>query len=204
MDKSARNLHQQQGLWATHPDRELHAFKFSRNGGVLSANALMSIGASITQSNSSLHFHESHMPDFVGCDASSMLSIITGFTPARLWALLPYLDPNDYTNWSSNMTMLKAVAPVVGHDIALQAALDYSAMGSTKAKARNIQGQYDPAVFFKRVTPTVQAEIAVAALCSHARDQATSEVKHGNQEAAVYLATWHPTYFEHLCQELGI
>ena len=46
-DSSSAHLYQQQGIWMTHPDWKVQAFKHSFEGGVASASALIELGQSL-------------------------------------------------------------------------------------------------------------------------------------------------------------
>lgn len=193
-DSSGRNLWQQQGVWATAPDRTALAFREIHKAGVASADALIAIGASMVKPKP---------------ERSTLPAVQTppNEIARRLELALPFMDADTTSIWTTCMTAIKAVAPVISNDCAKALAVRYSEQGSDAAKASNDDDRYNPESFFHNVSPQMPPEAAVGTLLAFARDGAIAAVnadrgktafsKRGHA-AAVYLARFHRCAFDEL------
>ncbi len=189
-DQSGRHIYQQQGIWATHPDRKHLAFRHDIRAGLISTESILAAA-----------------PVQVVRERPVQKTFNITTESARLESALPWLDAEDTSIWMANITAFKAVSLIVGIDAARSLVIKYSAQGSERATARNTDSCYDPAQFFDSVSPSMSADVGMAVLCANARDNAVVEVKAskgaGNwtmrgREAAIYLAKHHGRLFNEL------
>ena len=190
-DQSGRHIYQQQGIWATHPDRKHLAFRYDIRGGLISTeSALAAAPVQVVREK-----------------LAQQITVNPTAETARLESALPWLDADDTSTWMANITAFKAVSLNIGIDAARSLAVRYSAQGSETATAKNDNSCYDPTQFFNNVCPNMPADIGMAVLCANARDMAVMEVKTSKdagdwtargQEAAIYLAKHHPRLFNEL------
>ena len=190
-DQSGRHIYQQQGIWATHPDRKHLAFRYDIRGGLISTeSALAAAPVKVIREKS-----------------VQQITFNPTAETARLESALPWLDANDTSIWMANITAFKAASLNIGMEAARSLAVRYSAQGNETATAKNAESCYDPTQFFDNVSPSMTADIGMAVLCANARDMAVIEVKTSKdagdwtargQEAAIYLAKHHPRLFNEL------
>lgn len=189
-DQSGRHIYQQQGIWATHPDRKHLAFRYDIRGGVISSESVLAAAPK----------------QVIKERVAQKISNPTA-EAARLESALPWLNAEDTSIWMANITAFKAASLIVGIDVARSLAVKYSAQGSESATARNADSCYDPAQFFDNVFPSMSADIGMAVLFANARDNAVAEVKASKdagvwtargREAAIYLSKHHGRLFNEL------
>lgn len=195
-DDSGKAMWQQQGVHAVHPDRIGKAFRIVHKAGVASADFLIAAGARVCKP-------KVDRPQYVARQLPSSVQI------DRLTKALPWIDAETTSTWITAITALKALAQVLGFDVAKQLAVTYSEQAGDAAKAKNSDKRYDPETFFDNVMPTMPPDAAMATLCVQARDGAVKAVNAdlGKPEwserghaAAVYLCQHHNKLFSEITE----
>jgi len=148
-DESGFALHQQQGVWATAPERAHRAFRHSHKAGVASAAALMAAAP---------------QPKPRQCDFSALAGVVR-FDGDRVANALQWIDPNTYGNWVNVAICLKAAYG----ETAFPAWLAWSEGAGETSKASN-DGRYAPERVWGELEPRLTADQGAAALFARARD----------------------------------
>lgn len=185
-DASGFNLHQQQGVWATHPARAQFAFRQVHKAGIADAAALLA--------------------ETPKRSPAQPASIVTA-APAnpdleRVRGALAWIDPNNYEQWIKVGFWLKAI---VG-DAAFPLWYLWSETASDASKACN-DGRYAPEKVWTSLSPTITAGQGQGALYARARDGAAAAVCRAMTDGAwgteaksalAYLRQHHPRRFDDL------
>jgi hypothetical protein len=190
-DRTAGNLYQQQGVWATAQEREHMAKRWSQIGRVLSVDAMLK-AAQLNYSTAQPHKTE----------PANSLTIGPPPSITQIKAALGVLDPNDYGTWNAALSYCTAIANGKGvdPDAVKSAFLDYSTRADQASQRGNDLQQYDPANRFDSWVPSISPEIGAAALFSAARnageriyrEAAARRNFKGAKPAWSYLAAYHP------------
>ena len=187
-DVSGFALHQQQGVWATAPEREHLAFRRIHRAGVASAAALVAA-----------------VPKVETPKRGSVLAAFSGpgmFDMQRVVDALEWLDPNQYQSWLSTAIYLKAAYG----DAAYPAWLAWGDTADEKHKVMN-NGECAPDKVWGEIEPRMPSGAGSGTLFAHARDNAVEAVRNASaigrwdqhaQVALVYLRRYHSRLYADL------
>ena len=197
-DPTGAKPYQQQGVWATSPDRAALAFRVVGRGAITSSDALIAAAPEVAR------------PFKVSGSAATNADLLLGVslpTLARLRAAAPWINTDTYEQWMRAMMACAALKPYIGEHEATNLAEGISCNAPDGTQARNTDAQYDPAVIVEQQTPTMPPEAAAGTLFAMARDSAIATVKADRgkaqlsdrgRAAALYLATHHRAAFNDL------
>jgi len=192
-DTSGRSLAQQQSGWITHPDRVHLAWKTRHVGAILSIRKALALAPEPLVKIRSV--------------VSTAAVLPATYQVHELRQRLDWGDADDYDTWKSTLVALKALAPILGVDIARQLAIEFSERGSDTAKADNDDPRYDPVVIFDRCVTTMSPDAARGWIFKAARAGATAAInaergranasKRG-KDAAQFLQEHHRAHWDAL------
>ena len=183
-DESGFALHQQQGVWATAPERAHRAFRHTHKAGIASAAAMMAAAPT---------------PKTRQCDFLPFAGVVR-FDGDRVANALQWIDPNTYGNWVNVAIWLKAAYG----NTALQAWLDWSEGADETSKASN-DGRYAPERVWGELEPRLTADQGVAALFARARDESLAAAQAASgagvwgrqgRAALAYLRAFHKRLYD--------
>ena len=192
-DASVGRLGQQQGVWATTPDRVEHAFSLRIEGRVWSASELIKLTPTkASKQSSGVSLHPTSPPNV---------------QVQRIRNAMPWLRDaaEHYEPWSRVISALKAAAIAIGYNHAKILALEFSALASDKAQADNDKRQYSPAHFFDNVQPVMPPEAGVGVVLGIAKEAAIAVVTAESggqalsvraQQALIYLNCNHRAWYD--------
>lgn len=175
-DDSGRHLHQQQGVWVVHPDRAKSAFRAIHKAGVASADTLIVAAPEVIKSTPQ-QTSLAPIPRSVVLPTNDLVD--------HLGQAIAFIDPDGMATWMRIIMALKALAPVVGADIACEFTLRYSERGSNTEK--NAQRKYNPAEVFRNASPSMPPDAALGVIYGEAKSGAVRAVN-----ACLGLPTWTP------------
>lgn len=184
-DVSGFALHQQQGVWATAPDRAGLAFRHIHKAGVASAAALVA-AAPQPRNETRTGFVPRIVP--------------VRFDRDRVAAALQWIDPNTYGNWVDAAIWLKGAYG----DEAFASWAAWGDAADDSSKAGN-DGRYAPARVWDELIPRLNTDQGAATLFARARDTALAAAREagrtgvwGSQPRAalVYLQTFHKRLYD--------
>lgn len=188
-DSSSKAMHQQQGVWATAPERAHLAFKIVHRAGIASADAL--IAAAPLQAPT----------------PRTIISRVVGpgsfgsVERDKITSALNLIDPNDYAVWMTVGACVKALEPCLGSS-ARHMWRGFSDGGSDSAKAKNDTKQYEPDSVFEALRPSMTADAALGTLMALAKTAAGELAVASDRERAlaalVHLRRFHPKTFEEM------
>lgn len=188
-DASGKAMHQQQGVWATAPERALIAFKIAHRAGVASADALIE-AAPVQVSTPRVSTSRVVGPGSFGSVERDKIA-----------SALELIDPNDYSAWMTVGACVKALEPCLGSS-AQHIWRGFSDRGSDSAKAKNDAKQYEPDAVFEALRPSMTADAALGTLMALAKTAAGELALGADRERAlaalVHLRRFHPKTFEDL------
>ena len=192
LDKSAANIHQQQGVWCTSKDRAHLAFRFAGRGAPASADALIQAAP--------VQIAPKTQRTLSGVNNSDLIAGVSTPPLERLRIALDWLDANDRDVLVDAGLWLKVLADVYGESVAFDLWIEWS---RTSAKFDDA----DAAMRWAGFDPYLGTEAAVGCLLAAARDATVSILKrelnnaeltaHG-KKAAIYLAQHHRRAFGEL------
>ena len=191
-DKTGSRLCQQQGLWATSPDRKHLAMRRSFTGGVASARALIARNPGSTRTVGQSSTATGAMRPALSTRPPLLTQVL---------AALRLFDSDEYHDWDRGVSLGVALAGYGGQfaqDVQ-QAVEDFSNSACARAQARNAQPQYDVATRFAKWKPTMSPDVAAATMFGEARDRARQIVERaiasgswkGTKPAWEYVAKYH-------------
>lgn len=184
-DQSGFALHQQQGTWATAPERVELAFRRMSRAGVCSAAALQAAG-----------------PKTEGPKPGGLHVVATEpgeFDAAHVAGALALLDANDYSDWFNALAWLKAAYGASAYPVWL-------AWSQTASEQHRANKDECAAEWAKLVT-RIPAGAGAGKLFGFARDAAVSAVKQAGQSgqwgqreksALILLKRFHPKTYAQL------
>jgi hypothetical protein len=154
-DQSGFALHQQQGVWATAPERTHLAFRRMSRAGVCSAGALLAAAPKIERPKSAgLHIVVTEPGEFDAVHVTNALALF---------------DSNDYASWFDTRAWLKAAYG----DAAYPAWLVWSQTANDQHRA----DEDKCAAEWATLTPRIPAGAGAGKLFGSARDVAVAAVK---------------------------
>lgn len=177
-DISGFAMYQQQGCWATAPERVNLAFRRENRAGLCSAAGLIALAPKIEDLN---------LP--VVCVAYSFSA---NFDAERVRDALQWFDSNDYTAWFNTRAWLKASYG----DAAYQVWLEWS----QKADVPHRATEDECATEWEALNPRIPAEAGAGALFGAARNAVVEVISHAMQSqqwgqcersALIYLRRYH-------------
>lgn len=183
-DESGFALHQQQGVWATAPERAHRAFRHTHKAGIASAAALMAVAP---------------QPKIRQGDFLPRAGVVR-FDGDRVASALQWIDPNTYVNWVNVAIWLKAAYG----DAAFPAWLAWGDGAGETSKASN-DGRYAPERVWGELEPRVTADQGAAALFARARDESLAAAQAAGgagvwgrqgREALAYLRGYHKRLYD--------
>ena len=192
-DTTGARVYQQQGVWATAPEREHLAFRIVKKGALASVDALIDAAPKVTSVPASSRPTRISTPYLrVGVSASA----------DRLRAALNWIDPNNYTSWISTLAGLRAAALQIGEEAAHALWIEFSESADATAKAKNETDRYSPESMWARFSPSAApVDALLGAIFARARDSALAAIgaERGRTEwsergrkAYTYMAANHP------------
>ena len=188
-DSSGKAMYQQQGVWATTPDRAHLAFKIVHRAGIVSADSLIAAAPVRVLTPRSVTYHVFGPGSFGVVERDKITSALT------------LIDPNDYADWMTVGSCTKALENRLGSS-ARGLWQEFSERGSTDAKAKNDAKQYDPNAVFDALSPSMTADAALGTLMALAKKAAVELSVGGDRERAlaalVHLRRFHPKTFEEM------
>lgn len=188
-DSSGKAMHQQQGVWATAPERAHLAFKIVHRAGVASADALIAAAPVQVLTPRSVTRPVFGPGSFGTVERDKIASA------------LKLIDPNDYAVWMTVGSCAKAIENCLGSS-AHGLWHEFSERGNDAAKAKNGDKQYDPDTVFDALHPSMTADAALGTLMALAKKAAVELAVDGDRERAlaalVHLRRFHPKTFEEM------
>lgn len=192
-DASGKAMHQQQGVWATAPERAHRAFKIEHRAGVASADALIE-AAPVQVATPRVSTSRVVGPGSFGSVERDKIA-----------SALELIDPNDYSVWMTVCACVKALEPCLGTS-AQRIWRGFSDRGSDSAKAKNDAKQYEPDAVFEALRPSMTADAALGTLMALAKTAAGELAVAADRERAlvalVHLRRFHPKTFEKMRGDL--
>jgi hypothetical protein len=186
-DPSGFALHQQQGVWATTPERAHLAFRRVFKAGVAIADALVEAAPSLEASSK-----PNFMPRIVEVT----------FDRERVERALQWIDPNGYADWLNVAIWLKAAYG----DVAFSLWLSWSETADASSKQQN-DGRYSPQLVWDSLQPRITPGQGAAALFAHARGGAVKFTQAANRSgvwgeheraALIYLHVFHKRLYDEM------
>ena len=194
-DQSGTRLCQQQGVWATHPDWKVKAFRLVSRGSVASSEQLMAASPAPEPSVR----NKMDNPFAAACEP-----IV--FDEKRVRAALAWLDPRPHKTWVDVGLYLKAAYGDAGYECWLE----WTNSAPEKVTAGNV-GEYAPETVWHSLNPFLSPEAGAGAFFAAAREHADVTVRRALQtdkwgkraQAAVgYLMAHHNRFFHNHYGEL--
>lgn len=187
-DPSGFALHQQQGVWATAPERENQAFRRFHKAGVANAAALIAAAPKAVMQSSERKWASPASPTM--SDAQRVIDA------------LGWLSPNEYKVWIDAAIWLKAAYG----DAAYQAWLNWGESADATSKGKN-DGDYAPEKVWAGIEPRINSDQGAGALFAHARDAAVAAIRQASetgqwdrwgQSGVVYLRRYHFRHYQEM------
>lgn len=207
-DQSGSKLCQQQGTWATSPDRQHLARRWGVTQGVASASELLAKAMPAATTSLPLSAPRTGLKALaVGWD---------GPPPSmkQIGMAVDVMDPNEYWEWDRTVSLLIALSKGAGMSEAalLKLARAFESRGNAASRAGNAKPQYDTAKRFANWVPTISPSIAAGSLFAGARDKAEATYRHavakhrwvGVKPAWTYLAAYHPKRWSAIRAEMEV
>lgn len=194
LDPSEAKLHQQAGIWATHPDRSDKAWAERKIKGRMcaSTDALLALAPP---------------PSRVTTTAKPMGAGTFGaIERQKVWDALGMLDPNPYDTWTTACACMAALGPVMGDD-ARGLWLDFCERADEVSKAGNDRSSTNPEAMYDRMHPSMGPDAALGTLLKMAKEtaieQAERDIMAGalteqGRGAVVHLAKYHRAALDNL------
>lgn len=196
-DPQTGKLAQQAGVWAVHPERLEHAFRFYKTGALISADTLLAL-----------------VPKKPEPRPRALRKVPTGQQVDRYTNALEMLDAGEYSQWMLGLGGLRG-AVVVGDltdDEGAALWFQFSDSGGAETQEHNADGRYSPENLWTWTPTAAPAPAMVGRLFGAARDAALSKCKADHKaqgrltddglRAAWYLATYHHKAFVELETEV--
>ena len=188
VDQTSARMHQQQGVWATHPTWRHKAFRFAARGSLADSEALLAACPDTVRRTKIVVAN----PFAAACGPS-------GYDEERVRTTLRWADPEPHDSWINTGLYLKAAYG----DEPYELWRNWSNTAPESVTVGNV-GEYALDTVWDRLDPYLPAEAAAGSLFAAARDAAHATARKAasagvwterDYEAVTYLMTYHHQFF---------